>query len=111
MGSDPGMLRGAYRHVVVDEYQDLNRCDVAVIDEMGARGARLYVAGDDDRVVVQITPICPEPGPRSLRWTLRSLARFPTLTAGRLLPDFDTRADGQLLPTQKVDKQWIDELR
>jgi hypothetical protein len=34
MGSDPSMLLSAYRHVVVDEYQDLNLCDVAVIDEM-----------------------------------------------------------------------------
>jgi hypothetical protein len=27
------------------------------------------------------------------------------------LPDFDTRPGGQLLSTQKVDKQRIDELR
>lgn len=53
MGSDPAMLRDAYRHVVVDEYQDLNRCDVAVLDEMGVRGARLYVAGDDDQSIYE----------------------------------------------------------
>lgn len=53
MGSDLGMLAGDYREVVVDEYQDLNRCDVAVIDELGQRGARLFVAGDDDQSIYE----------------------------------------------------------
>ncbi len=51
MGSDPTMLAGEYQPVVVDEYQDLNRCDVAVINEMGAQGAALFVAGDDDQSI------------------------------------------------------------
>lgn len=53
LGSDPNLLRGAYQHVVVDEYQDLNKCDVAVLDEIGDRGAVLYVAGDDDQSIYQ----------------------------------------------------------
>jgi DNA helicase-2/ATP-dependent DNA helicase PcrA len=53
LGSDPDLLRGAYQHVVVDEYQDLNKCDVAVLDEIGRRGAALYVAGDDDQSIYQ----------------------------------------------------------
>lgn len=53
MGSDPSMLAGTYSHVVVDEYQDLNKCDVAVIDEMGRRGAQLFVAGDDDQSIYE----------------------------------------------------------
>jgi DNA helicase-2/ATP-dependent DNA helicase PcrA len=53
LGSDPDLLRGAYKHIVVDEYQDLNRCDVAVLDELGRRGAVLYVAGDDDQSIYQ----------------------------------------------------------
>ena len=53
MNGDPTLLRNAYRHVIVDEYQDLNRCDVAVIDELGARGAELFVAGDDDQSIYQ----------------------------------------------------------
>lgn len=53
MGSDPDMLTGSYSHVVVDEYQDLNKCDVAVIDELGRRGAQLFVAGDDDQSIYE----------------------------------------------------------
>lgn len=53
MGSDHTMLAGEYRHVVVDEYQDLNKCDVAVINAMGARGATLFVAGDDDQSIYE----------------------------------------------------------
>jgi DNA helicase-2/ATP-dependent DNA helicase PcrA len=53
LGSDPSLLRGEYLRVVVDEYQDLNRCDVAVIDQLGERGAQLYVAGDDDQSIYQ----------------------------------------------------------
>ena len=53
LGSDPDLLRAPYKHVVVDEYQDLNKCDVAVLDELGRRGAALYVAGDDDQSIYQ----------------------------------------------------------
>ena len=31
----------------------LNKCDVAVLDELGRRGASLYVAGDDDQSIYQ----------------------------------------------------------
>lgn len=47
-------LAGTYRWIVVDEYQDLNRCDVAVINAIAAsQGAILYVAGDDDQSIYQ----------------------------------------------------------
>lgn len=42
-----------YRFVIVDEYQDLNRCDVAVVDALANRGATLFVAGDDDQSIYQ----------------------------------------------------------
>ena len=44
---------GRYRWVIVDEYQDLNRCDIAVIDQVASRGAVLFVAGDDDQSIYQ----------------------------------------------------------
>jgi DNA helicase II / ATP-dependent DNA helicase PcrA len=46
-------LQGDYRFIVVDEYQDLNRCDVAVINSLASRDATLYVAGDDDQSIYQ----------------------------------------------------------
>ena len=54
LDADPAFpLTGNYRFVVVDEYQDLNRCDVAVINALADRGATLYVAGDDDQSIYQ----------------------------------------------------------
>ncbi len=54
LDADPGFaLTGTYRFVVVDEYQDLNRCDVAVINALAGRGATLFVAGDDDQSIYQ----------------------------------------------------------
>ena len=44
-------LEGPPEHVLVDEYQDLNPCDLAVIDRLREVGAELYVAGDDDQSI------------------------------------------------------------
>lgn len=42
--------RGFYRHGLVDEYQDLNNAEQALIDLL-AEGATLYVTGDDDQSI------------------------------------------------------------
>jgi len=44
-------LEAPTRHLLVDEYQDLNKCDLAVIRSLSQRGAELYVAGDDDQSI------------------------------------------------------------
>jgi DNA helicase-2/ATP-dependent DNA helicase PcrA len=37
--------------LLVDEYQDLNRCDLAVVKQISDRGVYLYIAGDDDQSI------------------------------------------------------------
>lgn len=44
-------LEGPPRYLLVDEYQDLNPCDLAVIKRIVERGAELYGAGDDDQSI------------------------------------------------------------
>jgi superfamily I DNA/RNA helicase len=39
------------RHLLVDEYQDLNRCDHAVLKRLADNGAELFVVGDDDQSI------------------------------------------------------------
>ena len=39
------------QHLLVDEYQDLNACDLAVIYSIRARGAEVYGVGDDDQSI------------------------------------------------------------
>jgi len=44
-------IEGPPRYLLVDEYQDLNPCDLAVIRNIVDRGAELYGAGDDDQSI------------------------------------------------------------
>ncbi len=54
LDQDPDFrFTGEYKWVIVDEYQDLNRCDIAVIDQIQGRGSLLFVAGDDDQSIYQ----------------------------------------------------------
>lgn len=48
------------RHLLIDEYQDLNRCDLAVVKAIGDRGAEVYVAGDDDQSIYGFRMAHPE---------------------------------------------------
>lgn len=47
---DPAQLLGI-RHLVVDEYQDLNPADLEFVDQLAAAGVTLFVAGDDDQSI------------------------------------------------------------
>lgn len=44
-------LEGPPDHLLVDEYQDLNRCDLAVVAAVARRGAQIFIAGDDDQSI------------------------------------------------------------
>jgi len=58
MGSTPDKalrkrLRERVKHVVVDEYQDVNPIQEAVVKALSDLGAKLCVVGDDDQVLYQ----------------------------------------------------------
>ena len=44
-------LESNYLHLLVDEYQDLNRCDLAVIFAIRDKGIEVFAAGDDDQSI------------------------------------------------------------
>lgn len=44
-------FRSSIEHLLVDEYQDLNRCDLDVIQYIANSGAEVYIAGDDDQSI------------------------------------------------------------
>lgn len=54
-GNDPLRHRLAtrVRHVIVDEYQDVNPIQEAVVQELSALGASVCVVGDDDQTLYQ----------------------------------------------------------
>jgi len=44
-------LERAFSHVLADEYQDLNRCEIAVIQRLVGEERHLFAAGDDDQSI------------------------------------------------------------
>jgi len=46
--------------LLVDEYQDLNRCDLAVVKQISDRGVYLFIAGDDDQSIYGFRKAHPE---------------------------------------------------
>jgi len=44
-------LEGDTDYLLVDEYQDLNRCDLAIIRVLAERGAEVFCTGDDDQSI------------------------------------------------------------
>jgi len=52
LDEDPGLeLEPAFSHVLVDEYQDLNRCEIAVLQRLASNERQFFVAGDDDQSI------------------------------------------------------------
>lgn len=52
LNQDPDFkLESKFEHVLIDEYQDFNACDLAIVDELQKKGCELFVAGDDDQSI------------------------------------------------------------
>jgi DNA helicase II / ATP-dependent DNA helicase PcrA len=52
LDEDPDLeLDPAFTHVLVDEYQDLNRCEIAVLQRLDGGVRRFFAAGDDDQSI------------------------------------------------------------
>lgn len=53
-------LENPINHLVIDEYQDLNKCDLSIIKYLEARGAEIFIAGDDDQSIYGFRKAHPE---------------------------------------------------
>lgn len=53
-------LRRDIKYVLVDEYQDLNRCDMAIIKYIAQNGAEVFAVGDDDQSIYGFRMAHPE---------------------------------------------------
>lgn len=53
-------LDGEYKHILIDEYQDLNACDLEIVHELAKRDAELFVVGDDDQSIYGFRFATPE---------------------------------------------------
>lgn len=73
-----------YRVLVVDEYQDLNACDLDVWRRIAARGCAIITAGDDDQSIYSFRKAHPQ-GIRSFLDEYPEAADYP-LTLTRRCP-------------------------
>lgn len=53
-------LEGPPRYILIDEYQDLNACDLFIINSLAGLGCEIYVAGDDDQSIYGFRFASPE---------------------------------------------------
>lgn len=78
-----------YEVLVVDEYQDLNSCDLDVLLGMSERGCKIIGAGDDDQSIYSFR----KAHPAGIR---------------RFLEDYDGAADYPLSITQRCGKKIVE---
>ncbi len=78
-----------YDLILVDEYQDLNACDLEVLRLLGERGASIIGAGDDDQSIYSFRKAAPE-----------GIRRF--------LQDFPGASDYTLSVTQRCGSKVIE---
>lgn len=100
LGELPNLLRQAlldhpdlknvdYDMLVVDEYQDLNACDLELLRLLAERGASLLGAGDDDQSIYSFRKADPE-----------GIRRFPT--------DYPKASDYTLSITHRCGRRIIE---
>ena len=101
------ILRDTYRHILVDEYQDVNRASGLLLREVAGSGAGLWVVGDTRQAIYRFRGAAPAnmrqfskdfPGAKvkTLRYNYRSQPMIvdvfaglaPTMRAGRDGPNF-----------------------
>ena len=68
-------IDGPIDYLIVDEYQDLNRCDLLVVSKLIEKGARIFCAGDDDQSIYGFRHAAPE-GIRSFSDEIPASAQF-----------------------------------
>jgi DNA helicase-2/ATP-dependent DNA helicase PcrA len=78
-----------YDVLVVDEYQDLNACDLAVLRVLADRGCTIIAAGDDDQSIYSFRKAHPE-----------GIRRFPAA--------YDGAADYPLTITQRCGRRIVE---
>ena len=58
--SSSSVIQNIPKYLIIDEYQDLNKCELDVINKIYTLGAELFVAGDDDQSIYGFRMAFPE---------------------------------------------------
>ena len=93
-------LDSPLQHLLVDEYQDLNQCDLAVVRSVVSMGLELFIAGDDDQSIYGFRKAHPDgirrfldeyDGAVSLPIEVCKRCDADILELGEFVADLDTR--------------------
>lgn len=85
----PDLRHLAYDVLMVDEYQDLNACDLEVLSRLAQRGCVVVATGDDDQSIYSFRKAAPE-----------GIRRFPS--------DYPDAADYPLTVTQRCGRKIVE---
>ena len=90
----PDAGTGELEFLVVDEYQDLNRSEIELTQQLAARGIHILGVGDDDQSIYGFRMAAPEgirsfpsdfASPRDYGLTISQRCKVRILDAGRIL--------------------------
>lgn len=98
-------LEAPLQHLLVDEYQDLNQCDLAVVKSVVGLGLELFIAGDDDQSIYGFRKAHPE-GIRRFLDEYEGAVSLPIEVCMRC--DADILALGEFvanLDTKRIEKE------
>jgi DNA helicase-2/ATP-dependent DNA helicase PcrA len=94
------------QHLLVDEYQDLNACDLRVIRRLAGTDASVYAAGDDDQSIYGFRHASPE-GIRAFEKDYAPSTNLPLATCIRCDRDImDLARFVADLDPDRLDKPW-----
>lgn len=114
-------LGPSIEHLIVDEYQDLNRSELAIVYKIAEQGATVYAAGDDDQSIYGFRKAEPAgirnftrdfEGSEDLRLETCFRCDEDILELGRFIADLDPHRESKTInPTEDAGEGEVQLLR
>jgi len=107
--SDEIDLETPIRFLIVDEFQDLNKCDQAIIKAIAQKGAKIIIAGDDDQSIYGFRKAYPSgirnfnkeyPGSKSIELEICYRCDSNILNISQFVADLDTERPKKKIKTR-----------
>ena len=114
MASPQAVQRSQYRHVLVDEYQDLNLLEQSLVELLVGPNASVFVVGDDDQSIYRFRFANPDGiqlfvgGPTTQPYAIHECLRCPpevVAIANSLVDASGSRSKPPLVSTSKTHAQ------
>ncbi len=107
-------LEGNFKYVLIDEFQDLNRCDLALIYALRDQESTIYGIGDDDQSIYGFRFAFPD-GIRNFKENFSSVEMYNLTTCQRCdkkiikLSQFIANLDKDRVPKELKPKEGVED--